>query len=218
MPQIRKMTLTVKTSKISLTRRKNRNNGLYVAFMRTAIRVGDDPGDKECVPKEARKKLRKDNVKMIHWFSINCSIGDGLNIGIIKSTRTHSKTPKMRPRMLSTYVLSRWSSDSLMLAYRMGLMGKGRTAVGYSQAKKVIAVPQGLPWYLWMPFSVICTSVTIQTWFLPRNMLQCSVPKYWLSRGHWYLVVMCGPDLASFWGPVRAGLGPQARVHITSHW
>jgi len=40
--------------------RKYRNNGLYVALMRTAIRAGDDLRDEEWVPKDARKKLRKE--------------------------------------------------------------------------------------------------------------------------------------------------------------
>jgi hypothetical protein len=39
--------------------RKYRNNGLYVALMRTAIRAGDDPRDEDWVPKKTRKKLRK---------------------------------------------------------------------------------------------------------------------------------------------------------------
>src|SRR5271155_5934148 len=37
--------------------RKYRNNGLYVALMRTAIQAGDDLRDEEWVPKDARKKL-----------------------------------------------------------------------------------------------------------------------------------------------------------------
>ena len=40
--------------------RKYRNNGLYVALMRTAIQAGDDLRDEEWVPKDARKKLRRE--------------------------------------------------------------------------------------------------------------------------------------------------------------
>ena len=40
--------------------RKYRNNGLYVALMRTAIQAGDDLRDEEWVPKDAWKKLRRE--------------------------------------------------------------------------------------------------------------------------------------------------------------
>jgi hypothetical protein len=40
--------------------RRYRNNGLYVALMRTAIRAGDDPRDEDWVPKKVRKRLRKE--------------------------------------------------------------------------------------------------------------------------------------------------------------
>ena len=40
--------------------RKYRNNGLYVSLMRMAINVGDDPMNENRVPKQTRKKLRKE--------------------------------------------------------------------------------------------------------------------------------------------------------------
>jgi hypothetical protein len=40
--------------------RKYRNKGWYVALMRMAIEVGDDPLDEDWVPKKTRKKLRKE--------------------------------------------------------------------------------------------------------------------------------------------------------------
>jgi hypothetical protein len=39
--------------------RKYRNNGLYVALMRAAIRSGDDPRDEDWVSRRTQKKLRK---------------------------------------------------------------------------------------------------------------------------------------------------------------
>ena len=46
--------------------RRYRNNGLYVSLMRMAINVGDDLMDEDWVPKETRKKLRKER-KSIHF-------------------------------------------------------------------------------------------------------------------------------------------------------
>ena len=40
--------------------RKYRNNGLYVSLMRMAINVGDDPMNENRVPKQTKKKLRKE--------------------------------------------------------------------------------------------------------------------------------------------------------------
>jgi len=40
--------------------RKYRNKSWYVALMRMAIEVGDDPLDEDWVPKKTRKKLRKE--------------------------------------------------------------------------------------------------------------------------------------------------------------
>ena len=51
--------------------------------------------------------LRHSLIYYILSLSTVLSIGDGLSIGIIKSTKTPSKMPKTPPRMLSTHVLSR---------------------------------------------------------------------------------------------------------------
>ena len=48
---------------------KYRNRCLYVALMRMAIDVGDDPTDEDWVPKKTRKKLRKE--KKSPSFSFN---------------------------------------------------------------------------------------------------------------------------------------------------
>lgn len=40
--------------------RRYRNDGLYIALMRAAIRAGDDPRDEDWVQKKTRKKLRKE--------------------------------------------------------------------------------------------------------------------------------------------------------------
>ena len=51
--------------------------------------------------------LRHSLIYYILSLSTVLSIGDGLSIGIKKSTKTPSKMPKTPPRMLSTHVLSR---------------------------------------------------------------------------------------------------------------
>ena len=131
----------------------------------------------------------------IHWLNSICSIGDGLSIGNVKSTRTHSKIPKMLLKMLSTHVLLRWSGDSSTTrgdgCQRTTWDSQERPHSGLYASKKVIAVSQGLPWCIWMPFSIvlslpltICAFVAtkpVQTWFLPHKFFQFWVPKYWPS-------------------------------------
>ena len=50
----------VEEEKPGVNPRKYRNKGCYVTLMRMAIEVGDDPLDEDWVPKEMRKKLRKE--------------------------------------------------------------------------------------------------------------------------------------------------------------
>ena len=113
---------------------------------------------------------------------------DGLSIGIVKSTRTHLEMPKMPLRMPSTHVPLRWSDNSSTTCgdgcWCTAWDSQERLHSGPYTSKKVIAVPQGLPWYIWMPFLmvlrltlIICTSVTTQTRFLPLKMLQLLVLK-----------------------------------------
>ena len=48
--------------------RRYRNKGLYISLIRMAINVGDDLMDEDWVPKETKKKLRKER-KSIHFSS-----------------------------------------------------------------------------------------------------------------------------------------------------
>ena len=95
-------------------------------------------------------------------------------------------------RMPSTHAPLRWSDDSSTACgdgcRHTAWDSQERPHSGPYASKKAIAVPQGLPWCIWMPFSlvlrlnlIICTSVTTQTRFLPLKMLRFSVPKYWQS-------------------------------------
>ena len=113
--------------------------------------------------------LRHSLIYYILSLSTVLSIGDGLSIGIIKSTKTPSKMPKTLPRMLSMHVLSRWSDGSSTArgdgCRRTPWDSPERPHSGPYANKNVIAVPQRLPWCIWMLFSIsltliICTSVT----------------------------------------------------------
>ena len=50
----------IEEERLGVNPRKYRNKGLYVALMRMAIDVGDDPTDEDWVPKKTRKKLQKE--------------------------------------------------------------------------------------------------------------------------------------------------------------
>ena len=60
----------VEEEKPGVNPRKYRNKGWYVALMRMAIEVGDDPLDEDWVPKKTRKKLRKENWKKSALFTL----------------------------------------------------------------------------------------------------------------------------------------------------
>ena len=83
------------------------------------------------------------------YFLSTIVLPDGLSIGIVKSTRTRSKTPKTPLRMPSTHVPSRWSDDSSTArgdgCRHTAWDSQERPHSGPYASKKVIAVPQGLP-------------------------------------------------------------------------
>ena len=60
----------VEEEKPGVNPRKYRNKGWYVALMRMAIEVGDDPLDEDWVPKKTRKKLRKETRKKSALFTL----------------------------------------------------------------------------------------------------------------------------------------------------
>ena len=89
--------------------------------------------------------LRHSLIYYILSLSTVLSIGHGLSISIVKSTKTPSKMPKTPPRMLSTHVLSRWSDGSSTArgdgCQRTAWDSLERPHSGLYANKNVIAVP-----------------------------------------------------------------------------